>query len=143
MKTEEATSPPRYAITDEEKIAFESEYERIGIETAREEISVRSPQWFHLAFNKDACSKIDPIISKCFDRLRAKKIDDFAEKFLDYAVSQDNSSDNGNLALACVRLLDTVECIIALKGKFRGRSCSTKYTRQAAMDELRARKLMK
>lgn len=109
------------------------------------DVEVQSPAWFYTNYNKTACEFIDGIIATAFNDLRVKKIDFFSEKLFDRIcrINIDEDTDRSRaLGPVSIRLMDTMECIIAVKGHYRGKPFSSKYDKKTATEMLKARKLL-
>lgn len=133
-------------ITEQECKHIDEAINFMVLNIDRLNLEIDEPIWNRLQYNADACAKVDALIAPAFANLRAKKIDDFAEKLLDRLTYRSIVMDEHSRSLGILgtRVLDDMECIVALKGKYRGKPCtSSVYNKTTANENLRKRGLLK
>jgi len=142
-QTEEVPSSLPLMIPDDEKQIIDSVIMEMAAHVRRLAIQVSSP----LKLNSDraASCEMDEVIAAGFKKLRdGKRIDDIADKLLEriMQVGVGREDPGHTIGMIFIRLYDTMNYIVAWKGKFRGRPHETGIDKEVAREQLRQRKLL-
>ena len=142
-QAEEIALPPPLPIPEDERRFIDSIIVDMAAHVRRLAIQVPRP----LKLNDDAavCAKMDEVIAAGFKKLRdGKKIEDMADKLLEriMRIGVDQPDPGNTIGMIFIRFYDTMNYIVAWKGKFRGRPHETGIEKEAAREQLRVRKLL-
>lgn len=139
------TLAPSLPLTDDERAAIDDEIQGIPERMRRRAIIFERPRF--MEEQPHSLAQLDELILEILTRLKPKVPEDVAEKFFDRvmtgSVLDQHEDDQGNIGILCYRLLDTLECMVTIKEKYRGVRRTTKYDKKHATEQLRARGLLR
>jgi hypothetical protein len=142
-QAKEFESPLPLMIPDDERQIIDSVILDMAAHVRR--LNVKTDRILKLNDDDIVASKLDDVISAGFKKLRdGKKIEDMADKLLDriMRVSVDGEDPGGAIGMIFIRFYDTMNYIVAWKGKFRGVPCHMDISKETAREKLRLRKLL-
>lgn len=130
-------------VSDSEMVAIDAAIEKLAKVAPRRGVSTDSPRT--LNEDKSLCGKIDELIVEALVSIRGKVKDDSAEKLFErlsrVCDGWSNETEGRALGLVFIRFMDTMEYLVSYRGKFRGKTRATKYSKDEAHRGLKERGL--
>ncbi len=96
-----------------------------------------------LVDRQDDAKKIDEVIAGGMDRLRPVIKQDFFEKIYDIVVDEANRTNDKDVVLLWIRMLDSLKYVLSITKRFRGNPFVSSISSKLARIELTKRGLWK
>ena len=145
MTSEPHTPTPPLPTTEDERAAIDEIIQDVPARMRRHAIAfdrVRS-----MSKAPEHLAKLDKLIVDILKELKPKVPDDVAEKLFDrvmtLSVVEEYDDKQGSIGILGYRLMDSMQCMVAIKGKFRGRECKSIYDKKHATEQLKLRGLLR
>ncbi len=139
------TPTPSLPLTDDEKAAIDDAIRSVPERMRRKAIIFDRPRL--MENEPEQLAKLDELIVDILKGLKVKVPEDVAEKLFDrvmtISVLNQYEDEQGDVGIFCYRLFDTMECMVAIKEKYRGVKRTTKYDKKHATEQLRVRGLLR
>ena len=91
--------------------------------------------------------RLDKLIVAMLSALKKDVPNDVAEKLFDrmmtHSVAGQDGDPHNDVGVMCYRLFDSMQCMVAIKGKFRGKESRSTYSKSYATEQLRVRGLLR
>lgn len=143
--TEEHTPNPPLPLTDSEAEAIDGVISEIPAIMRRHAVSFISPR--KMEDEPEQLSRMDKVIVMILSKLKEDVPEDVAEKFFDrmmtQSVAEQYEDAHGSIGIMCHRLFDSMQCMVAIKEKFRGKKSRSMYGKSYATDQLKVRGLLR
>lgn len=142
VESQEYIPTPRLSMSVDEQRWIDEAIDDMSAHVRRLSLEIERP--IKLNDDKDISAKLDVVIANGFKKLREKKIDDFADKLLDCLMGRgrDDDGPGHSLGYLFIRLYNTMEYVVAYKGRWRGKPFESCIPKDEATAQLKARKLM-
>lgn len=134
---------PAFSIPEDELRTIDIIVDSMAAHMRRLRISVDRAILF-LNINKEACDKIDEVIATGFAVLQKKGLQNPAEKLFDRIWQRSDDDDPmKSLSYISLRMIDTMEFVLALKKTYRGIPFRSGISEKEARDVLKKRRLLR
>jgi len=139
------TPNPSLPLTDDELAAIDGAIEGIPARMRRQAIMFDRPRLMEK--EPGQLAKLDKLIVDILKELKPKVPEDVAEKLFDRvmktSVIEKYDDEQGSVGIFCYRLMDTMQCMVAIKEKFRGKKSTSMYDKKHATEQLKLRGLLR
>ena len=139
------TPTPSLPLADGEGAAIDGVLQSIPSRMRRKAIVFSRPRFMEK--EPEPLAKLDELIVEILTELKPKVPEDVAEKLYDRMSEMDVvepfEDEEGSIAIMCYRFMDTMQCMVAIKEKYRGQKRTSKYAKKYATEQLRARGLLR
>lgn len=143
--TEEHTPNPPLPLTEAEASVIDSAIADIPAAMRRHAVLFVSPR--KMEDEPEPLSRLDKVIVALLSSLKKDIPEDVAEKLFDrmmtHSVTEQYEDAHGSIGIMCYRLFDSMQCMVAIKEKFRGKKSRSTYSKSHATDQLKMRGLLR
>ena len=131
------TPTPSLPLTDDERDAIDAAIQSIPSRVRRKAILFERPRF--MENEPEQLTKLDGLIVEILKELKPKVPEDVAEKLFDRVMTISVLKDG----IFAYRMADTMECMVAIKEKYRGVKRTSRYDKKHATEQLRTRGLLR
>lgn len=139
------TPTPMLPLTDEEREAIDKAIQGIPARMRRKAIIFERPRFMDK--EPEPLAKLDELIVEILTGLKKEVPADVAEKLFDrvmtVSVIKQYDDEDGSVGIFCYRFMDTMQCMVAIKEKFRGVKRTSIYDKKQATEQLELRGLLR
>ena len=143
--TEEYTPSPPLPLAEGEAEAIDKVISEVPAAMRRHAILFVSPR--SMEDEPEPLSRLDKVIVALLSSLKKDIPEDVAEKLFDrmmtHSVTEQYDDAHGSIGIMCYRLFDSMQCMVAIKEKFRGKKSRSTYSKSHATDQLKVRGLLR
>jgi hypothetical protein len=143
--TEEYTPSPPLPLTESEAAAIDSAIADIPAAMRRHAVLFVSPR--EMEDEPGPLGRLDKVIVALLSSLKKDIPEDVAEKLFErmmtHSVTEQHEDAHGSIGIMCYRLFDSMQCMVAIKEKFRGKKSRSIYGKSHATDQLKVRGLLR
>jgi hypothetical protein len=136
---------PSLALTDDERASIDEAIKSVPVRMRRMAIIFERPRFMDK--EPEPLRKLDGLIVEVLTELKRSIPADVAEKLFDRmmmsSVTDQYEDEQGSIGIMCFRLFDSMQCMVAIKERYRGQKRSSMYDKQYATEQLRLRGLLK
>jgi hypothetical protein len=143
--TEEYTPSPPLPLAEGEAAAIDKVISEVPAAMRRHAILFVSPR--NMEDEPDTLGRLDKLIVAMLSALKKDVPEDVAEKLFDrmraYSRAKQREDQKNDVGVMCYRLFDSMQCMVAIKEKFRGKKSRSTYSKSHATDQLKVRGLLR